>query len=85
MLSRLDFVNEIYEAENGADFLSGLKEKKVDVVLLDIEMPGMNGTEAAWKALEIQPKIKIIAVSMYSDESYYSTMIEAGANGFYKI
>ncbi len=82
LLSRLDFANEIYEAENGADFLRGLKEKKVDVVLLDIEMPGMNGTEAARKALEIQPEIKIIAVSMYSDESYYSAMIEAGANGF---
>ncbi|MCK3683136.1 response regulator transcription factor [Maribellus sp. YY47] len=82
LLSQLDFVDEIYEAENGLDFLKGIKEKNVDVALLDIEMPGMNGTEAAKKALEIHPGIKIIAVSMYSDESYYATMIEAGANGF---
>jgi len=58
------------------------KEKQVDMALLDIEMPGMSGINAAKKALEIHPGIKIIAVSMYSDESYYSTMIEAGANGF---
>jgi len=82
LLSQLDFVDEIYEAENGLDFVKGIKEKNVDVALLDIEMPGMNGTEAAKKALEIHPGIKIIAVSMYSDESYYATMIEAGVNGF---
>lgn len=45
-------------------------------------MPVMNSIIAAQKALEINPKIKIIALSMYSDESYYSSMIEAGASGF---
>lgn len=82
LLSNLNFINEIYEAENGIQFLEGLKEKQVDVALLDIEMPEMNGTEAALKALDVNPDIKIIALSMYSDESYYFSMIEAGVNGF---
>lgn len=82
LLSNLDFIDKIYEAENGKQFLEGLKEKQVDMVLLDIEMPEMSGMEAARKALELNPEIKIIALSMYSDESYYSSMIEGGAIGF---
>ena len=82
LLSNLDFVREIYEAENGEQFLLHLQEKQVDLVLIDIEMPGVNGIEATQRALEIYPEIKIIALSMYSDESYYYSMIEAGANGF---
>jgi DNA-binding NarL/FixJ family response regulator len=82
LLSSLDFVNEVYEAENGKQFIDGLKGRQVNVALLDIEMPEMNGMDAARKALEINPDLKIIALSMYSDESYYSSMIEAGANGF---
>ncbi len=82
LLSNLEFTGEIYEAENGMQFLDDLKKKPADLVLLDIEMPEMSGMEAARKALEIKPEIKIIALSMYSDESYYSSMIEAGAVGF---
>ncbi len=82
LLSNLDFVNEVYEAENGKQFIDEMKGRQVDMVLLDIEMPEMNGMDAASKALEINPDLKIIALSMYSDESYYSCMIEAGANGF---
>ncbi|MDD2382085.1 MAG: response regulator transcription factor [Mariniphaga sp.] len=82
LLSSLDFVQDVFEAENGKQFLDGLTRHQVDVVLLDIEMPEMNGMEAAQKALQVYPGLKIIALSMYSDESYYSSMIEAGVTGF---
>jgi DNA-binding NarL/FixJ family response regulator len=82
LLSNFDAVEEIYEAENGKQFVSGLKEKSADVALLDIEMPEMNGIEATREALKICPKLKIIGLSMYSEESYYSSMIDAGASGF---
>lgn len=82
LLSNLNFIDKIYEAENGEQFIAGLKQHAVDIVLLDIEMPVMNGTEAARKAIEIYPDIKMIALSMYSDESYYSSMIDAGVSGF---
>lgn len=82
LLSGLDFVGTIYEADNGRQFLDGLKEHPVSLALIDIEMPVVNGVEASRAALERCPDLKIIALSMYSDESYYASMIDAGANGF---
>lgn len=82
LLSNLDYIDNIYEAENGQQFIDGLVKNHVDIAMLDIEMPVMNGIQAAQKAKEIAPGIKIIALSMYSDENYYLSMIEAGACGF---
>lgn len=82
LLSNLDYIGNIYEAENGKEFIDGLEKNTVDIAMLDIEMPVMNGIQAAQKAKEIAPGIKIIALSMYSDENYYLSMIEAGACGF---
>ena len=82
LLSNFELVGEIREAENGEQFISELKKSCVDIALLDIEMPVMNGIEATRQALQICPEIKIIGLSMYSEESYYSSMIDAGASGF---
>jgi DNA-binding NarL/FixJ family response regulator len=82
LLSNLNFIGEIFEANNGEEFVTGLKNNPVDIALLDIEMPVMNGIEAARRAREIQPAIKILALSMYSDKNYYLSMIDAGACGF---
>ncbi len=82
LLSNLDFVGKVYEANDGVEFIEGLKKTPADIALLDIEMPVMNGINAAKKAKEIHPEIKILALSMYSDKNYYLSMIEAGACGF---
>lgn len=82
LLSNLDYIDTIYEAENGQQFIDGLVKNHVDIALLDIEMPVMNGIQAARLAKDIAPGIKLIALSMYSDENYYLSMIEAGACGF---
>ena len=82
LLSNLDYIDQIYEAENGQQFIDGLLKHPADIAMLDIEMPVMNGIEAARLAKEISPDIKLIALSMYSDENYYLSMIEAGACGF---
>lgn len=82
LLSHLEYIDHVYEAENGQQFLNGLSEHPVEMAMLDIEMPVMNGIEAARQAREISPGIKLIALSMYSDEGYYLSMIEAGACGF---
>ncbi len=82
LLSNLPFIRNIYEAGNGAEFIEGLKEKPVDIALLDIEMSVMNGINAARIAREIRPSVRILALSMYSDKNYYLSMIEAGACGF---
>lgn len=82
LLSNLNYIDNVFEAENGQQFIEQLSKNKVDIALLDIEMPVMNGIEAAKKAVEIHPGIKIIALSMYSDKNYYLSMVEAGACGF---
>lgn len=82
LLSNLNYIGAVYEAENGQQFIDNLSSNTVDIALLDIEMPVMNGIEAAKKAVDIQPGIKIIALSMYSDKNYYLSMVEAGACGF---
>ncbi len=82
LLSNLDYIDNIYEAENGQQFIDGLSKNKVEIALLDVEMPVMNGIQAAQLAKKISPGIKLIALSMYSEENYYLSMIEAGACGF---
>ncbi len=82
LLSKLDFVDNIFEASNGKEFIENFEQNKSELVLLDIEMPEINGLEAAKRILNIYPDLKIIALSMYSDEQYYVPMIEAGVKGF---
>lgn len=82
LLSTQDFVHYIYEASNGREFIENLSFVDCDVVLMDIEMPEMNGVEATEKALQMRPDLKIIVLSMYGDEQYYYKMVDAGVKGF---
>jgi DNA-binding NarL/FixJ family response regulator len=70
------------EAANGEEFLNIVKNTQIDIVLLDIAMPKMNGIEAAEIALEKYPNLQIITLSMFGDEEYYKQMVEAGVRGF---
>ena len=72
----------IGKASNGIEFLELLAANKPDVVLMDIDMPEMNGIEASKKALEIMPDLKIIVFSMYGNEEYYSKMRDIGVKGY---
>ncbi len=82
LLSKSKNIEVIAEAENGEAFLNILDSKLPDVVLMDINMPKIDGVEATKKALELYPDLKIIALSMNGDEAYYYKMIQAGAKGF---
>lgn len=70
------------EAANGKEFLDLLEKGLPDLVLLDIDMPVMNGIDAARKALGKHPDLKIITLSMYGEEDYYYKMVDAGVKGF---
>lgn len=82
LLSTQDFVCHIYEASNGREFVENLSLVDCDIVLMDIEMPEMNGIEATETALRLKPDLKVIVLSMYGDEQYYYKMIDAGVRGF---
>lgn len=70
------------EASDGKIFVDLLSETVPDLVLMDIDMPHMDGMEATQKALEILPEMKIIVFSMFGDAEYYHRMIELGVKGF---
>ncbi len=82
LLSDLEEIESIYEASNGKAFIDMLNSIEVDIVLMDISMPEMDGIEATIKSVEQKPDLKIIALSMFSDEEYYFKMINAGVKGF---
>jgi DNA-binding NarL/FixJ family response regulator len=72
----------VAEAANGKQFLELLNTIVPDLVLMDINMPVMDGIEASTKAHELYPELKIITLSMYGEEDYYYKMVNAGVKGF---
>jgi len=82
ILNELDEVKVIAEAQNGNEVFEILKHQKADLILMDIRMPVMDGIEATRKMSEKYPEIKVIALTMFEEISYFNQMIEAGAQGF---
>ncbi len=72
----------IGEAENGADAIRRTAELMPDVVLMDIEMPGMNGIEATRRIKAESPRTAVLALTMYEDDQYFFEMLRAGAAGY---
>lgn len=83
ILSQIDDFEVVLEASDGQDFLEKLPGKEVDLVLLDIQMPEMDGiqvTEFLRKQNEEEPKI--IILSMHNEDQYILHLLEIGANGY---
>ncbi|MCX6268897.1 MAG: response regulator transcription factor [Bacteroidetes bacterium] len=82
VIGEMDDVELVGEAENGAIFLEKLKKVTPDIVLMDIQMPVMDGLEATEKALKYDPSLKILVISMFGEEEYVYSMVEKGVCGF---
>ncbi|WP_418983534.1 response regulator [Alistipes sp.] len=72
----------VAEAGGGEEFLAMLDTLEADVVFMDFAMPGLDGAQTTERALARRPELKIITLSMFGEESYYSRMVQAGARGF---
>ena len=77
-----EIADVVGEASTGKEFLELIEQNIPDLVLMDIEMPELNGIEATKIATEKYPDIKILVLSMSGEEVYYQAMISAGAKGF---
>ena len=69
-------------ASNGLEALSFLENNKVDVLLLDLQMPKMDGMETIEQVHKLYPEVKILMLSMHKEEAYIRRSIENGANGY---
>ncbi len=70
------------EAENGKSILSKLSQIEIDILLLDMKMPDMDGVEVCKKIKLLFPNIKVIGLSVYNHYYYISSLFEAGGSGY---
>lgn len=82
LLERDPEMTVVGEASDGRAALALLKTVPADVVVMDITMPLLNGVDATRLAIQQQPGIKIVALSMNADPAYVLAMLAAGARGY---
>lgn len=82
LLSEFDYISVVHESSNGKELTEKLKTKPVDIVLLDIEMPEMNGAETLKLIKGKFPHVKVIMLSMYNEGHFITDFIMKGANSF---
>jgi DNA-binding NarL/FixJ family response regulator len=82
VLNQIEGFEVIFDSSNGNQFIEFVQHSKPDVVLMDINMPIIDGVDTTKKALNVVPDLKIIALTMFADVLHYSQMIHAGIKGF---
>jgi two-component system, NarL family, invasion response regulator UvrY len=82
IISRENDIEVICEASNAEEVFELIKKFKIDVLILDISMPGMSGFEVLDKIKQKLPKLPVLMLSALSEELYASKTLKAGASGF---
>ncbi len=77
-----DRIECVGEAGNGLELLELIKNQEVDIALVDLKMPEMDGNEATGRIIAEHPNVKVIILTMFDDEHFITHMMEAGANGY---
>jgi DNA-binding NarL/FixJ family response regulator len=70
------------EAGNGAEAIKLADELKPDVVIMDMAMPELDGVQAILEIRRRHPKVEVLVLSMYAEESYVRNAFQAGARGY---
>ena len=83
LISSYENYTVLFEAENGMDVKAKITMHAVpDIILLDVNMPGMDGFETVQWLHKNYPYIKVLALSMFSDEKIIIRMLRLGAKGY---
>ncbi len=75
-------IKVLAEAENGEQAVELTQTLKPDVILMDIQMPGIGGLEATRRCIRAHPDVKVLVVTMYDGEPYPSKLLNVGAAGY---
>ena len=82
LLSTKGEVEVVGVAKSGEEALARLEASRPDIVLMDIEMKGIDGIEATRRVRRLYPDIEVIVVTMHAEEEYIIEAIKAGAKGY---
>ena len=82
LLGRIPDIEVTFDASNGSEFLERLAHEQPEIVFLDIQMPNIDGIEATRRALSRYPDLKIIILSMFGEQEYYTELVDLGIKGF---
>jgi DNA-binding NarL/FixJ family response regulator len=82
LLSRSQDIHVIGEASNGLEAIDLVNELSPDILLLDMEMPVMDGVEVARRLREAKSAVRVLALSAYNDKQYILSMFDQGAAGY---
>lgn len=81
-LSMKTDIKMVAEADNGMQLLTLLKHVQPDVILLDIQMPIMDGITTLPEIKKLYPEVKVVMLTMHNDHSMISKLMELGANAY---
>jgi DNA-binding NarL/FixJ family response regulator len=70
------------EASNGAEVVEEIKKRKIDVILMDIDMGNTNGIETTQHIKKEHPEINVLGLTMHEEQDYITEMLAAGASGY---
>jgi len=82
ILEDIETIEVVADVANGKELIEAVRELLPDLIIMDINMPQVNGIEASRTILQEHTDMKILVVSMYGDEQYYNSVIENGVKGF---
>lgn len=82
ILIGIDHVHVVGEATNGLELISLLESCDTDVVLMDVNMPEMNGIEATKIVISRFPEVKVLMLTMHDSRDYIQKLLKAGAHGY---
>lgn len=82
LLSRSQKIHVLAEAGSGKEAIRLVDQLKPDVLLLDMEMPGMDGVEVARHLRNAESPVRILVLSAYDDKQYILSVLEQGAAGY---
>lgn len=82
LLDRAPEIEVVGEASDGLEALKSVRELQPDVLLLDIEMPHMDGIEVARRLQELNIKVRILVLSAYDDREYIRALLDIGVSGY---
>jgi DNA-binding NarL/FixJ family response regulator len=82
LLEKVVDIEIVGEASTGEEALHMLEETNPDVLLLDMELPDIQGVQVAKQIQELHPRVKILALSAYDDPYYVKALLDLGASGY---